>query len=104
MVTSARATVAHGDSGGVARAPLLKALLEGSGEGVRVVLSRPVGLHQDLKERAAGSACVVVVDVALGELCVGDTAPLLEELSGRGNVTYVDHYPPPRTSSLGGVK
>ena len=89
--------VAHGDSDGVASASLFKAFLEGGGEGVKVVFSHPVGLYQDLKEYVASSDCVVVVDIALDELRVGDVLSLLQELSGRGSVTYVDHHPLPES-------
>jgi len=87
--------VAHGDSDGVASASLFKAFLEGSGGGVRVVFSHPVGLYQDLREYAEGSDCVVIADIALDELRVADVVPLLGELAGRASVTYVDHHPPP---------
>ena len=87
--------VAHGDSDGVTSASLFKAFLEGSGGGVRVVFSHPVGLYQDLREYAEGSDCVVIADIALDELRVADVVPLLGELAGRASVTYVDHHPPP---------
>ena len=83
--------VAHGDSDGVASASLFKAFLEGGGEGVKVVFSHPVGLYQDLKEYATSSDCVVVVDIALDELRVGDVLSLLQELSGRGSAVSYTH-------------
>lgn len=84
---------AHGDSDGVASAALIYRYLRDKGAFPKVVFSHPAGLLGDLREFAQSSSNVFIVDIALNEVHKEEIFALLEKLSKRGEVVYIDHHP-----------
>jgi len=87
--------IAHGDGDGVTSAALALAVLKEA----YVYFSHPAGLYDDLRnviEMSKGKLeKLIICDIALSELHLGEIVKLLESLSKSCEITYIDHHPPP---------
>ncbi len=81
--------LAHGDADGVCSVAVVKAVLAGEYEAVRVYFMHPVDLAKDFEAFAEGD--VYVVDVAIDEKTAEGVRRAFRSYGGR--VVYIDHHP-----------
>ncbi len=72
------------------------AAFRGSYDEVKVFFTHPVGLLNDFREFAEGD--VVIVDIAINEAHANELISTFRNYPG--NITFVDHHPPPLSASL----
>ncbi len=84
--------ITHGDIDGICSGALALSALSGKAD---VLFSNPMGLIEDL--RAADSYdAIFITDIAIDEGSMRLLRKRFEELTGKKEVTYIDHHPLPK--------
>jgi RecJ-like exonuclease len=86
----------HGDTDGVCSGALaLYYYRNVRNQDVKIVFTHPAGLYKDLQEFMEKEADIFIADIALAEDTYTEIINLLNKLSAKNNVVYVDHHPLP---------
>lgn len=86
----------HGDTDGVCSGALALHFYKNiKNQDVKIVFTHPAGLQKDLEEFMEKDADVFIADIALAEDTYTITINLLNKLSRKSNVVYIDHHPLP---------
>ncbi len=91
---------AHGDSDGVSAAAITVAALRKNYDDIKVYFSHPAGLYNDLNEFYNADSDLVILDIALSELHLGNIFRILRDASKKNNIVYIDHHPEPLNISI----